>query len=143
MPQVCGDDRMSLIRTGSVVSEFRCPKYMDFCVGPCGQSCSLIQRPSLLSYHVFGRTPSIRYTEYAGSFSTPVSLPFSHLSHHRRASCKKPMRGSGTAKCGYLCTQGPTMPLTGADRFSTNCGTAFLYESPQPPTASVAAVIAL
>ena len=38
-----------------------------------------------------------------------VAAPFSHWSHQRKASCRKPMRGSGTAKCGYLCAHGPIM----------------------------------
>ena len=33
------------------------------------------------------------------------------------------------------------MPLTGDLRFSTKCETVFLYASPQPPIASVAALI--
>ena len=50
----------------------------------------------------------------AGSFSTPVSMPFSQRSHQRSASCRKPIAGLGTAKCGYLWIHGPTMPLAGA-----------------------------
>ena len=41
-------------------------------------------------------------------------MSFSQRSHQRSASCRKPIAGLGTAKCGYLWIHGPTMPLTGA-----------------------------
>ena len=54
-----------------------------------------------------------------GSSMMPVSMPFSHLSHQRRHSCRKPICGPGKAKFGYLCAHGPTRPFFGQRRCSS------------------------
>ena len=55
-----------------------------------------------------------------------VLMPLSHWSHQRSISCRKPMRGSGTAKCGYLCAHGPMMALRGQRRPFISRGTALV-----------------
>ena len=76
-----------------------------------------IQRPGQVVWEPvgLGRNPSHRQRK-AGSRSTPVGSPFSQKSHQRSASCRKPICGPGTAKCGYLWAQGPMIALQGLRR---------------------------
>ncbi len=55
----------------------------------------------------------------------PVSVSFSHWSHQRRHSWRKPIAGPGWPSCGKACDQGPISPLRGPGRPSIRRGTAF------------------
>ena len=60
-----------------------------------------------------------------GSEVIPLSTPFSHRSHQRRHSCRKPIAGPGAPMCGYRWLQGPTSPMRGPGRSRSRRKTAF------------------
>ena len=52
----------------------------------------------------------------SGSSAMPVSSPFSHWSHQRRHSWRKPIAGPGSTSSGNACDHGPISPFDGAPR---------------------------
>src|SRR5699024_11074998 len=52
----------------------------------------------------------------AGRSIAPLSRSsFSQWSHHATTSCRKPIAGPGSPRCGYLWLQGPISPRTGIE----------------------------
>src|SRR3569833_3334930 len=56
---------------------------------------SATQRPGCFGRVPSGGVQSCIQARSIGSFSTPFSMPFSQLSHHFTASCRKPGAGAG------------------------------------------------
>ena len=54
----------------------------------------------------------------------PVSSPFSHWSHQRRHSWRKPIAGPGSTSSGNECDHGPISPFEGASSPARSLRTA-------------------
>ena len=116
MPVVCGELMVSLAAGCARLSERAavqraglrglmpataiCPRRSSgraaHCSRPCGGTLSCSRRRS------------------AGSFSTPVVMPFSQRSHQRSASCRKPMARAGHGEMRILVDPGPDDALAPA-----------------------------
>ncbi len=53
----------------------------------------------------------------------PVSMPFSHWSNQRTASCRHSIPGLGYGSWGQACDHGPMIAFTGAFTFASIRGT--------------------